>query len=80
MDGQVEDNFEKKIFKIYKFGDSKSTRNMNNDNSARMQDEEDLHMNEKIIYSLKDLILLNQGKNKLMYFEIVEESANKSAQ
>jgi hypothetical protein len=31
-------------------------------------------MNEKIIYSLKDLILLNQNKNKLMYFEIVEES------
>jgi len=31
-------------------------------------------MNENIIYSLKDLLLLNQNKNKLLYFEIVEES------
>ena len=35
-------------------------------------------MNEKVIYSLKDLILLNQGKTRLLYFEIVEESLNKS--
>jgi signal transduction histidine kinase len=35
-------------------------------------------MNEKIIYSLKDLILINQNKNKLLYFEIVEESSSSS--
>ena len=35
-------------------------------------------MNEKIIYSLKDLILINQNKKKLLYFEIVEESSSSS--
>jgi hypothetical protein len=36
-------------------------------------------MSEKVIYSLKDLILLNQGKNRLMYFEISEEGTGKKS-
>jgi hypothetical protein len=71
-----EANFEKKIFKVYKFGESKKI-NENGEEEILNQDE-DLQIEEKVKYSLKDLILLNYGKNRLMYFEITDEE-NKSS-
>ena len=72
-EGEMEANFEKKIFKLYKFGEGKAVNQESDVLGDSLPQDDDLHMNEKIIYSLKDLILLNQNKNKLMYFEIVEE-------
>ena len=33
-------------------------------------------MNEEEVYSLKELIILNAGQNRLMYFELVETNNN----
>jgi hypothetical protein len=76
VEGQGEANFEKKIFKVYKFT-CKKVDGALNAQEIHNQDE-DLPMNEKVLYSLKDLILLNQGKNRLMYFEIIEEQKSMS--
>ena len=63
LEGESEEdklaNFNKKIFKLYKFGEQadKGSSPQNHDDSASSE----MKMSEKVIYSLKDLILLNQG-------------------